>query len=180
MNFDDIKNLIDLNYSQREIAKKLGISQSTIRYWLLKFNIKTNYHPHNKNGSQKICSLCGNEIKNNYKNRSKCQSCTTRIRRYRTKMMAVEYLGGKCKKCGWTGNVAAFEFHHLDNNKDFNIGNASNKSWAYVVKELDKCELLCSNCHRIVHTKFDKDKIFMDAVMNYKKQKNSPQTKLAS
>jgi predicted HNH restriction endonuclease len=48
-------------------------------------------------------------------------------------------------------NVAAFEFHHHKGEKDFNIGNVANKSWGSIAKELQKCVLVCSNCHRIEH-----------------------------
>ena len=79
-------------------------------------------------------------------------------------------MGGKCIRCGWSGNVAALEFHHNNDDKIFAIGSASNKSWKFIVTELQKCELLCSNCHRIEHTKFNKDVNFMNAVLNYNKR----------
>ena len=47
-------------------------------------------------------------------------------------------------------SFAAMEFHHV-NGKDFSIGNIANRKWEVIKKELDKCELLCSNCHRL-HT----------------------------
>lgn len=60
-------------------------------------------------------------------------------------------LGGKCIRCGWSGHQSAFEFHHL-RDKDFNFGGLANKSWSVLKKELEKCELLCSCCHRIEHS----------------------------
>jgi len=154
--------------SQRRIADELSLSQSTVKYWLNKFDLKTTNKKYNRrtNSVNKFCTLCGKEILNNVHNRSKCSGCVTRIRRYRMKKRAVEYLGCYCKKCGWTGNIAAFEFHHIDGDKNFGIGNASNKSWEIIKLELDKCELLCSNCHRIEHAKYD-DENFLIEVDNY-------------
>jgi predicted HNH restriction endonuclease len=63
---------------------------------------------------------------------------------------AVEYLGGKCRLCDYDKCLAAFDFHHTDPmTKDFTISEAT--SWARAKPELDKCELLCANCHREVH-----------------------------
>ena len=67
--------------------------------------------------------------------------------------MAVEYKGGKCESCGYNRNIAALEFHHLNPlEKDFNISNKGyTKSWENVKKEIDKCILVCANCHREIH-----------------------------
>lgn len=163
MNKKELINYINEGFSHRKIAKEKGISQSTVKYWLNKYNLKTIKPIH------KYCELCGNKIKQyNNGNRKRCGSCNTRIRRYRTKKRGVEYLGGKCVRCNWSGNIAAFEFHHIDNNKEFNIGSANNKSWDILKKELNKCELLCSNCHRIEHSKYNEDDNFMNVVNNYK------------
>jgi hypothetical protein len=106
-----------------------------------------------------ICKLCRKEFKD-YQDagRTRCGSCNTKIRRYRAKVAAVNFLGGKCVKCGWKGGQAAFQFHHTDpTKKDFTIGNVANKKWDFIRAELEKCILLCSNCHAIEHsTKNDK------------------------
>jgi predicted RNA-binding Zn-ribbon protein involved in translation (DUF1610 family) len=147
--------------SNPEIAKIIGCHRTTVAKILKKFNIER------KEIKNKICKVCSKNISNNERNRSRCNSCNTRIRRYRTKLAAVTYKGGECQKCGWKGPMAAFEFHHNDDNKEFNIGSAANKSWKIVKKEIDKCELLCSNCHRIEHSKHD-DEILLKEIKNYK------------
>jgi predicted HNH restriction endonuclease len=64
---------------------------------------------------------------------------------------AVAYLGGQCRICKYDKCPAAFDFHHTDPmEKDFNIS-AGLTSWERIQPELDKCVLLCSNCHREVH-----------------------------
>jgi hypothetical protein len=162
MDIKVLQNYVELKYSHRRIAKELNCSQTTVKYWLKKHGLKTIL-------KEKImfCVLCGRPVDNNNRNRSKCQTCTTRIRRYRMKQKAVELLGGKCMRCDWSGNIAAFEFHHPNNNKISDLSRIWNKSWKSLKDEVMKCELLCSNCHKTEHTKYDKDENFMMAVKNY-------------
>lgn len=72
-------------------------------------------------------------------------------RRELLKRKAVEYKGGRCIDCGLkTDKWCVYDFHHTDNNKEYTIsGNAV--KFETMKKELDKCVLLCSNCHRIRH-----------------------------
>ena len=67
--------------------------------------------------------------------------------------MAVEYKGGKCERCGYSQRIGALEFHHLDSSKkDFNISQRGyTRGWKQVVEELEKCAMLCANCHRELH-----------------------------
>ncbi len=72
--------------------------------------------------------------------------------RRKAKLKAVEYLGGKCVKCGYDKCVAALHFHHKDKkDKEFKISDGLIRAWNLVVKELDKCELVCANCHAEEH-----------------------------
>jgi 5-methylcytosine-specific restriction endonuclease McrA len=66
------------------------------------------------------------------------------------KRFAIEYMGGCCQVCGYNKCDAALHFHHLNpNEKDFNI--SSEYDWDKVQLELEKCILLCSNCHIEAH-----------------------------
>lgn len=79
--------------------------------------------------------------------------------RKRTKIELVEYKGGKCEKCGYNKCVKALTFHHLDpKEKDFTI---SGKSWSVerLKKEVDKCIMVCSNCHIEIHAEIEENKI---------------------
>lgn len=69
------------------------------------------------------------------------------------KMKAIEALGSCCKICGYNRCTEALEFHHLDpTQKDITISSEGySKGWKVIEKELSKCVLLCSNCHREVH-----------------------------
>jgi len=55
-------------------------------------------------------------------------------------------------RCGGTFHQSAFDFHHRDpKEKSFGLGVAIMKSWATIKNELDKCDLLCAHCHRLLH-----------------------------
>lgn len=91
--------------------------------------------------------------------RYRCRKCSVdavQKRRDYIKLMAIEYKGGKCQNpdCGYNKCVSALEFHHIDSEeKEFGIGNKGyTRSWEIVKKELDKCILLCCNCHIEVHS----------------------------
>lgn len=76
-------------------------------------------------------------------------------RRNKTKRKAVEYRGGKCQCCGYDRCLAALEFHHVDPTlKDKTIESMTKGAKAFntIKDELDKCLLVCSRCHREIHT----------------------------
>ena len=83
----------------------------------------------------------------------KCRVEAVQKRREKIKEMAIQYKGGKCCICGYSKYQGVLEFHHLNpNEKDFGIGSKGyTRSWEEVKTELDKCILVCSNCHREIH-----------------------------
>lgn len=71
--------------------------------------------------------------------------------RQRMKVQALEYKGFCCQRCGYRRCVNALDFHHIDpSKKEFQIA-AKICSWEKMKTELDKCLLLCANCHREFH-----------------------------
>jgi len=74
-------------------------------------------------------------------------------RRKKLREKAIEYKGGKCYFCGYNKFVGAMEFHHLDDQKkDFGLSmKGLTRSWIKTKNEIDKCILVCSNCHRELH-----------------------------
>lgn len=76
----------------------------------------------------------------------------------RKKIKGVEYLGGKCIRCGFD-HPSALQFHHRDpEQKFFNVTSKElsmprKYPWdTTIIPELDKCDLLCANCHFLEHT----------------------------
>lgn len=88
--------------------------------------------------------------------RARCSACNVSAvikRRRKLKLMAVEYKGGCCSRCGYSKSVAALDFHHRDpSKKDFQISKRGYcLSWDRMKVELDKCDLVCRNCHAEIH-----------------------------
>lgn len=72
------------------------------------------------------------------------------------KIKAIDYKGGKCESCGYSKCYWALEFHH--NNpieKEFDWNKLRLRKWENILFELDKCSLLCSNCHKEEHHKLN-------------------------
>lgn len=74
-------------------------------------------------------------------------------RRKKLRKMAREYKGGKCMICGYNRCPDALDFHHTDpRKKEFGLAvGGLTRSWDKIKKEIDKCVLICANCHREVH-----------------------------
>lgn len=70
-----------------------------------------------------------------------------------------------CELCGYNKNIAALEFHHFEDEiKDYEISNMSSMSEKTLSTEIEKCALLCSNCHREYHNPLQ-DKQHLGAVL---------------
>lgn len=90
----------------------------------------------------------------------KCCSCSVEYAsnyRKRMKQRAVDYKGGSCEGCGYNNSIVALTFHHRDPLlKEYELsGTGLCKSWNRLVIELDKCQLLCFNCHHELHERED-------------------------
>jgi hypothetical protein len=91
--------------------------------------------------------------KRRYSDRREYLIDAVKKRRRKVREMAVEYKGGKCSRCGYARCLEALEFHHLDSSKkDFGISDKGyTRSWNKIREEIDKCVLVCANCHRELH-----------------------------
>ena len=81
--------------------------------------------------------------------------------RAKKKRLLVDYKGGKCEHCGFQCDVmSVYDFHHKDPSvKDFGISSSSGngKSLEKAKQEVDKCLLLCRNCHAIEHHRLSEE-----------------------
>lgn len=113
-----------------------------------------------------VCEICGKHFipkTTSAKRRKYCYDCspegdrakqTTYLRRA-MKKEAVKRKGGKCEICGYSKNIAALQFHHLNSQeKDFGLAqNGVTHSWENYWQEAQKCILVCANCHAELHSK---------------------------
>ena len=101
------------------------------------------------------------------KPRWKCKKCmydSSKNYLYELKVKCILYKGGKCERCEYDKCVRSMHFHHVDPSlKEFSISDRNpntnkngTKKWDSVRKELDKCILLCSNCHFEIHEELDR------------------------
>ena len=160
-----LEKLISENKSIYQTAEETGKSPTTIRYWIKKYNLKTNVKPGIRTKYCTNCVYCDKPTINGKMyccNKCKSLACYYKHgdnqkkfndRRANNKLEAVVYKGGKCLNCGYNKNLSGLSFHHRDpEEKDFSINNLnSSKLLERHFKELDKCDLLCHNCHQEEH-----------------------------
>lgn len=124
-----------------------------------------------ENKEKRLCLICSNPVERSRKYCSnKCLDRSKTINfvakkneikktnpqavvewRQRTKIKLVAYKGGSCEICGYNKCLTALQFHHKDpSKKDFTISGSS-KAYETLRLEVDKCILVCSNCHAEIH-----------------------------
>ena len=108
-------------------------------------------------GEELVCISCGRKYKYSIADRqghtrTRCNSCSVNKHKKEMKQRALEYMGLACCVCGYRRCPSALVFHHRDEHqKEFGIGGSHCRSWEKLKQELDKCVLLCANCHAEVH-----------------------------
>lgn len=87
-------------------------------------------------GLQSHCRLCGRAFKKKHSDEMR-----QKIARYK--------LSCGCNDCGYDSHHAALEFDHVKGSKRFCISNMTRCLWTKILSEIKKCEVVCSNCHKI-------------------------------
>jgi hypothetical protein len=86
--------------------------------------------------------------------------------RRKLKARAIAYKGGKCERCGYDRCPDALDFHHRDpTEKDFQVSTGAYRRWTLMVRELDKCVMLCANCHREEHYRQRSERLAVQAAL---------------
>jgi hypothetical protein len=178
MNKLEFEAQIKLNKTVKELAIIFGRSLSNIRYWLKKYNLKA-YSKYKRNiiiNGLKVCNTCKlNKPIDQYmlrtdthKYRGTCTEChklqshqiykLRQNRHFKKKQDIIKQKGGKCEICSIQSDIVSlYELHHRDPTvKEFNISKGIGRSYGNdrLQKEINKCHLLCSNCHKEVHGGF--------------------------
>lgn len=57
-----------------------------------------------------------------------------------------------CVDCGYNEHAVALQFDHIEDNKKASVSNLirSDYAWKTILKEIQKCEVRCSNCHAVI------------------------------
>ena len=104
-----------------------------------------------------LCETCGETTPSKFtgKMKSTCKKCHSRDignRLISSREKAIDYKGGKCEFCGYNKYRGALEFHHKDPTQKDPRGLKAYKL-TRLFAEVDKCLLLCANCHREEHAR---------------------------
>ena len=157
----------ELGFSTYRIAKETNKSQTTVRHWMRKFGLKTKLAI-----GGFCCKYCGETQRGKMSGKGggaishtlckRCHSVHTIDAFRQKKQLAVDYKGGKCQRCGYHKSLRSLQFHHRDPDKKdikFSSNWLKRASCERMKKELDKCDLLCGNCHGEVHDEIEAKKI---------------------
>lgn len=132
-------------------------------------NLCCNIGGEKKDIKEKICPQCkkNKKIGDFYGKKYKagwCKECFIRLRKQRIKdrkRSVINLMGGGCSICGYDKCLSAIEIHHLDPcKKEYSWNEMHSLRWKTILTEIKKCILVCSNCHREIHS--SKESFFLD------------------
>ena len=101
---------------------------------------------------RRFCSLQCKNADTNHRNQNYTRQQDRGLQR---KLALIQKAGGSCTRCGYDRNVAALTWHHIDPaTKSFHldIRSLSNRNERSIRRELEKCVLVCANCHAEIHS----------------------------
>lgn len=108
-----------------------------------------------KDGLQTFCKLCKKSYNKGYYIKTKdvyAESRADRRDRVRTdnrKAMLLYLMGKSCADC-CNSDQRVLEFDHVRGEKSFTIGTVlGDHPWSRIMEEIEKCDIVCANCHRI-------------------------------
>jgi transcriptional regulator with XRE-family HTH domain len=158
-----LEQLIVEGLSLRAMADRLGVSYTTVRYWMRRHGLAT---PRAQRlaqtaearaaGAETCEATCDVHGPMRFIRRGpggfrcpRCRSEAVSERRRRIKRLLVAEHGGACVRCGYARSIAALHFHHVDRaTKSFAVaGRGITRSLEAARAEVAKCVLLCANCH---------------------------------
>lgn len=151
--------------SNKELQAYFKVVGSTIRKYLTRYKLKLSHRKTN-------CVVCGKELtgkqrtacsevcRNSYKYQKNqdphnlVNKKSQQMRGLERKLELIRLKGGACTHCGYKKNLSALAFHHNDPNQKelvLDMRHITNTGWKRILREVEKCVLLCHNCHNEVH-----------------------------
>ena len=131
-NKDDIdksQKIYDDGYSLREVSKIVGINRTTLSKYLIIRNRKLKSEDESRKDDIERVKIWKRKLRDDL----------------------VEHRGGKCVVCGYDKSIRALHFHHLDLKEKLFRVSVGSVSKELLLKESEKCILVCSNCHCEIH-----------------------------
>lgn len=179
-----IEQYLNEGKSTNEIAIIMGVSSgSTVRRWMKQYGLTSNAKSGRKKSpisspdGTKACTKCGvTKSVTEYLSRKDrpgtlrptCKSCDSKavnLRTIKVKEHLIAHKGGKCELCERVFDIKAFGFHHMEpEHKDFNVSKNIGHSLAKLLTELDKCILVCHNCHAEIHAEMKEQEGFHNKI----------------
>ena len=111
-------------------------------------------HKITKDGYKHVCKDCTKKNNERYSNLEGAKEIKTernRLAKEKVKQAYYEYMKDKkCMLCE-ENHIACLDFDHRDQTtKSHNVSSmlTDRRSWSSVLKEINKCDILCANCHR--------------------------------
>jgi transposase-like protein len=159
----ELETLVSEGRSIAAIARELGRSETSVKYWLKKWHLQTaaglrrqKAERAKREGRATVQLVCRHhglstfwiEGRGSYRC-TKCRGEWVSRRRRRVKDTLVAEAGGACAVCGYSRCVGALQFHHVDpTTKSFSLAQQGNtRGIDQMREEAHKCVLLCANCH---------------------------------
>ena len=165
----DIKKLIEDNLTIPQIAVMINKSESAAKRLLKKLGLKTKrYCDHRPDAKTRVCRCCGVEKSlkqfpeagmspnGDAYRRWKCGACYSKKKADRIRCISAYVKDIKknmqCSVCK-NNDFRVLEFHHYGDDKEFNVADGIRHGFSKerILAEINKCEVLCANCHRILH-----------------------------
>ena len=166
-----LEALVESGLSIAQIAAQVDRSKATVRHWVRQYDLKT-YAQQRRfgEGSTRAAKAAGKatvmrtcrrhgvtafwlEGRGDYRCK-RCRMERVSQRRRKMKLLLVAEAGGRCALCGYDRCVGALHFHHVDpSSKRFHLSmQGATRSLAAARAEMEKCTLLCANCHAEVES----------------------------
>jgi len=127
-----------------KICRKCGTELIINKNWCKTQAISRNY----------VCHDCENKRQKKWRkeNKERVAIREARYRKNQRKELDKLKVNG-CAICGYNKCNAVLDFHHVNpQDKKFSLQcSAMNRSLVNIIIEVNKCILLCSNCHKEIH-----------------------------
>jgi transposase-like protein len=163
-----LEELVEAAKTTAEIAEAVGLSKGAVRHWMRLYGLRTKRargerlkiaRAAKEAGLLRVTMTCRHHGDTEfilegrgYYRCARCRADGVVRHRQKLKTTLVQEAGGSCVICGYSRDIHALEFHHLDPDQKRLALSAQGVTYSLdaLRAEAQKCVLLCANCHREV------------------------------